>query len=267
MNRKEPDAWAAAAGRRISTGFVLVLAALLMVPSLTCEARVQKKTMEDAWRLEQRNSHLGAIVVYAGASGVKVTCIQSKGTIVASAPDWRVVAYNTEARSVFESSCDAFLKNPLPGIVAVSDHFKGQKPTPVMFSGIKALVVKARLIGASQNMMIPTWSGVEKKYENPNAVRIITFIASQDAPGVAPRALEILRSIYKCPKVGGFPLAINTTYPKGDLGHSLKTYKFEKVKVEPRTFYFHSTKGYSPARTAEVTLLPDVSGLFGVLDE
>jgi hypothetical protein len=225
-----------------------------------------EKTMEDGWRLEQRNSHLGPMEVFVSNSGVKVCCTQTKGFMVSSVPDWKVVAYNTDAKLIFESSFEAFVKNPLPGIVAVADHFQGKKPVPVMFGGVKAVEVKANLKGISQNMMIPTWSGVEKKYEHPNQIRLLTFVATQETL-TSPRALDVLRSIYKTPKIGGLPLVVSTTYPKGDIGYSLKTYSLEKVKIDPKATYAFPSKGYKPARTAEVTVLPDVSGIFGVLDE
>lgn len=253
-------------GRRVLIWAVLILVALPAVATQAGSARVQKKVTEDGWRLEQRNSHMGPLEVFVSNSGVKVSCTQSKGCIVSSAPDWKVVAFNTDAKLIFESSYEDFIKNPLPGVVAVSDHFVGKKPVPVMFGNVKAVEVKANLKGVSQNMMIPTWSGVEKKYEHPNQVRLITFAATQDAL-TSPRALDVLRAVYKTPKIGGIPLLVQTTYPKGDIGHSLKTYSLDRVKIDPKTCYSYPTRGYKPARTAEVTLLPDVSGIFGVLDE
>jgi len=254
----------------ILTGEVIQVAVLsmtlLIVAEQPCQARVQKKTIEDGWRLEQRNSHLGPIEVFISNSGVKVSCKQSKGAVVSSAPDWKVVAYNTDAKLIFDSTYEAFIKNPLPGIVAVSDHFVGKKPVSVVFSGVKALEVKAELKGKSQNMMLHTWSGIEKKYEHPNEVRLITFVATQETLA-SPKAIDVLRAIYKTPKIGGFPLLVSTRYPKGDIGYSLKTYSLERVKIDPRTCYSYPLKGYTQARTAEVTVLPDVSGLFGVLDE
>lgn len=237
-----------------------------MVAQQPCHARVQKKAIEDGWRLEQRNSHMGPLEVFVSDSGVKVSCSQTKGCIVSSAPNWKVVAFNTDAKLIYESTFEEFIKNPLPGVVAVSDHFVGKKPVPVMFGGVKAVEVQANLKGTSQNMMIPTWSGVEKKYEHPNEVRIITFAATQDAL-TSPRALDVLRAIYKTPKIGGIPLLVQTTYPKGDIGHSLKTYSLTRAKIDPKTCFSYPTRGYKPARTAEVTILPDVSGIFGVLDE
>lgn len=212
----------------------------------------------DVWVLEQQNNQIGKMTVYASQNAMRMRIGNTGGNIIAKAPDWRVVAFNTQDKTVFEVSYDQFIKQELPGLLATTDYFQGRKlkPEPLNFKGWSALKVTAPTPQGNVGMMMPSYSGVGKDTSKATS-QSVTVIASKDSPADA-HAMAIIKAIFRLPKFGGFPLFVVFNYTDGSTGVTLRTFSMAKEKVAT-SFFTCNTKGFERVRTAEAAVL---SGLF-----
>jgi len=209
---------------------------------------------EDVWVLEQQNGQIGKMTVYAGKNAVRIRIGNTGGSIIAKAPDWKVVAFNLNDRTVFETSYDQFVKKELPAIIATSDYFEGHKLKieKVLYSSWPALQASAPTPNGTVGMMMPTYSGVGNDRPSSRST-MVTVITSADSPA-APQAMAIVKAIFRLPKFGGFPLGVYFKHNDGSSGVTLKTYSMKKQKIAS-SFFTYSTKGFEKVKTAETALL------------
>jgi hypothetical protein len=216
-------------------------------------ALAKKEPKETVFILDQENGQIGRLTVFAGQTGVKLRVEGTGGTIVAKAPDWKVVGFNTADRLVHETSYAAFVKDEIQSLVATSDYFAGRKlnPRPAVYAGMPALRVTAPTPEGTVGMMMPTWSGVGNKSQS-RALSVSVF-ASQSA-AVPDKVLNILKATYRLPKFGGFPLGVSFRHSDGKTACTLRTISIKKEELPASTFTY-PPKTYKHAKTIATALL------------
>jgi hypothetical protein len=214
-----------------------------------------KGLKEKVWVIEQENAQLGKLTVYASQNALRVKVGRTGGNLVARAPDWKVVFYNTEDLVYYEAPYDRFQRQELPALIATTDYFEGRKlnPQPVNYSGVRALRVSAPTPeGSTVGMMMPSYSGVGNE-SAPSKSKAVVVIATEAIP-VPAKSIAILKAIYRVPRFGGFPLGVFFQHKNNSSGVTLKTYS---IKEEERSssLFNYSVKGYKLAKTAETVVL------------
>lgn len=209
---------------------------------------------QDVWVLEQQNGQIGKMTIYAAQNALRVSVGNTGGGILAKAPDWKVVAFNINDKTVYETSYDQFIKQELPSLIATSDYFEGRKvkPESISYHGWPALQVSAPTPNGTVGMMMPTYSGVGND-KSASKSQSVTVIASRESP-VDPHAMAIIKAIFRLPKFGGFPLGVFFKHSDGTSGVTLRTYSMTKQKVAT-SFFTCSTKGFERVKTAETAIL------------
>lgn len=209
---------------------------------------------QDVWVLEQQNGQIGKMTIYAAQDALRVRVGNTGGGVLAKAPDWKVVAFNINDKTVYETSYDQFIKQELPSLIATSDYFDGRKlkPEPVSYHGWSALQVTAPTPNGTVGMMMPTYSGVGND-KSASKSQSVTVITSKDSP-VDPHAMAIIKAIFRLPKFGGFPLGVYFKHSDGTSGVTLRTYSMAKEKIAT-SFFTCSTKGFERVKTAETAIL------------
>lgn len=213
-----------------------------------------KSKKEAVWVIEQSNAQLGTMTVYAGQNALRVKVGVTGGNVMAKAPDWKIIAYNTNDRCVFETSYENFQRHEFPSLIATTDYFENRKlkPVQVNYQNWPALRVSAPTPEGTVGMMMPTWSGVGNNQSRAKATEVFVF-ATETSP-LPPKILSILKAIYRIPRFGGLPLGVVFKYSDGTIGVTLKTTSINKQEVSPSIFSV-STAGYKPTKTAETAIL------------
>ncbi len=252
-----------AAGRHAVNRKQALLSVLILsfIGPLTCPAQskpLQQKQAhetkkESIYAIKYKTAQLGQMTVYAGQTGFKITGVAHDGNIVARAPDWKVMAFNTREKLCYETTLDKFSRQGCPGMIATTDYFEGRKldPVRVTFGGTKALKLSAPTNGAAVGMMMPTYSGVARNRAQAVAVSVW---CTAEPPAVPAQVKNLIWAVFKLPKVGGFPLAVSFDYNDGTTGHTMKALSITKVELDPDQLFAYPT-GFKKERTAEAAIL------------
>lgn len=218
------------------------------------KSETKSNEKQTVWVIEQSNAQLGTMTVYAAPNAVKIKVGVTGGNVIAKAPDWKIVGYNTNDRVVFETSYDNFQRQELPSLIATTDYFEGRKlkPVSVYYQNWPALRVSAPTPEGTVGMMMPTWSGVGNSAGRAKATEVFVF-ATETSP-VSPKIISILKAIYRIPRFGGVPLGVVFKYSDGTIGVTLKTTSIKKDTVSSSIFSV-STKNYKPTKTMENAIL------------
>jgi len=230
----------------------------LQSPKATATAAQEakdKNAKQKVFVIQQETAQLGKMTVYAGESALRVKIGATGGNLVAKAPDWKIVFYNNQDLVYYETSFDKFQRQELPSMIAISDYFEGRKlnPQPVNYNGIRALKITAPTPeGSTVGMMMPSYSGVGNDATKSRA-KSISIISTEMKP-VPEKELQILKSIYRIPRFGGFPLGVFFLHNDNSSGVTLKTYGIKEANMSNSIFNY-SLKGYKLEKTAETVML------------
>jgi len=84
-------------------GFTLIFVAGIMAAgAYGSAAKAANAGLGQVWKLEQKSCTAGSVTLYVGNSGLKWSCAKLGITVITSAPDWDVVAYNDNNKKFME---------------------------------------------------------------------------------------------------------------------------------------------------------------------
>jgi hypothetical protein len=88
--------------------FSLSSACVAIIVLTQFAACVLAKSNSKVWLLKQSGLIMGAYDVYVSDAGLRAHSLKSKLVIIAKPPDWRIIAYNADAKTTWTGSIDQF---------------------------------------------------------------------------------------------------------------------------------------------------------------
>ena len=209
--------------------------------STNCYAKALKGASEEVFVLHQKHRWLGKVVVYCNANHVRVATEESRATLVANGPDWRVQIYDPQLKTIYEVSRAQFFDSGYTG--------------PFQDSGL----IRTQLTQISRG----TFANIPGNcYSFSRATKSTYWTLRSNLTGTV---CQVLQALYECPSAPGIPLALETENAKKRSGFDnmivfaegggteLTTAKCQTSTIEASKFNYVS--GYKRVRFATEVLV------------
>lgn len=212
---------------------LFALAALLCAPALASKGEHD----EPGW-VAQVVGRYGRYTLFVNTRGIRMNSPQLHYNVIAAAPKWDVVHFNTKSKTVYSQPLQEFmLQHPTSKIQTRPDSFK--KGTPTVLIGLPAQCFN---LAAAKGMTPEEIPGFPKTdgTERCSIVGARYYCSTQVK--LPPQALAILAGYTGVPNFGGIPLEIDELLSNGKVTRDWYTISVKREIVS--SAQFELPKGY-----------------------
>ncbi|MBX9942031.1 MAG: hypothetical protein K2Y32_22390 [Candidatus Obscuribacterales bacterium] len=217
---------------------------------------------EECIVIKQRDFKVGDMTVYLTPERVRVDAMSGRCTICASAPDWRVTAYNKSGQ-YYTVERSAWKARGLQGLTRSkreSFDFKDGQPVKIKYMNLQCFQVSRSSRGAELSTVDVAFRSEKSKVSRdakPIAC-VATYIATSDLP-LSKGAAEFVEGLYLTVPQARVFLSSETKGP-GFSRKSFVTESITRVKLPPSYFSVPTglRKAYSLAAVATGSDMEDI---------